>query len=330
MRAYAQLSEKEPLVAIEVPELPLDVGEVEVEVTQCSLCHSDLHLLDGEWGPQQRPLVVGHEIVGRVQQSRHPSIGVGSVVGIGWQAGSCGICACCTQGQEHLCLQGKKRTCVGRTGGLAERVRVEGRFCFPLPESLLAQGADGIAPLLCAGLTVFSPLTRFACSKGKTIGVVGFGGLGHLAVQFAHKLGAEVVVFDPVTEKKQLATRLGANAFVTKGEALPTDACDLLLVTTHANLDVASYLKALRLHGTLCLLGVPSEPLRVPIDPLLDEQKSVTGSVIGSPKTMQEMLHFAGMHGIRAITETMGFAECNEAIAKLRKGEARMRIVLQG
>jgi len=327
IRAYAQRSPRSPLEAIELPHPGAPIGrDVEIQVEHCSVCHSDVHLLDGDWGEVARPLVPGHEIVGRVV-ARGPdaTLPLGALVGVGWQCGACGRCPACTSGREHLCTGGKVRTCVGRQGGFATSVQVDSHFAFELPPSLDASTA---APLLCAGLTVFSPLERLGARANVRVGVVGVGGLGHLAVRFASAMGADVIAFDPDPSKRALALSLGAQDLVDAKAALPANAVDLLLVTTHASLDWDAWMKVLDLEGTLCLIGVPSEALRVGVDPLLDEQKKITGSVIGSRATMGRMLSFAAGHSIAPITERMPLASANEAIASVREGRARMRIVL--
>lgn len=309
---------------------PPEGHDVDVEVDHCSVCHSDVHLLDGDWGDVARPLVPGHEIVGRVvaKGERAPSsLAIGAVVGIGWQAGACGSCPACTTGREHLCTGGKVRTCVGRQGGFASQVRCDARFCFEIPRGLDVRDA---APLLCAGLTVFSPLERLGAgaAAGKRVGVVGVGGLGHLAVAFARAMGAEVLAFDPDLTKRDLVLELGARELVDARGALPKNAVDLLLVTTHATLDWNAWLGVLDLEGTLCLVGVPGAPLVLSADPLMDEQKKVTGSVIGSPGAMKRMLALAAHNHIVPIVERMPMARVNDAIARVRSGSARMRIVL--
>ncbi len=327
IHAYAQRAARGPLEAVELPHPGAPTGhDIEIAVEHCSVCHSDVHLLDGDWGDVARPLVPGHEIVGRViARGPDATVAEGALVGVGWQCGACGRCHACTTGREHLCTGGKKRTCVGRQGGFATRVQVDSRFAFELPPSLDAGTA---APLLCAGLTVFSPLERLGAGKGVRVGVVGLGGLGHMAVRFASALGSEVIAFDPDLSKRELAASLGARELVDARGALPSNAVDLLLVTTHASLPWDAWMKVLDLEGTLCLVGVPSEPLRVGVDPLLDEQKRITGSVIGSRATMRRMLSFAAERGIAPITERMPLARANEAVARVREGRARMRVVL--
>ena len=327
IHALAQTAPRGNLAPIVLADPPPPEGhDVDVEVMSCSVCHSDVHLLDGDWGDVPRPLVPGHEIVGRVVRAGEGArLGLGAVVGIGWQSGSCGACAACLSGREHLCTGGKLRTCVGRQGGFASRVRCDARFCFELPEALELESA---APLLCAGLKVFSPLERLGAARGMRVGVVGIGGLGHLAVRFARALGAEVIAFDPDPSKRALVLGLGASDLVDARGPLPKGAVDLLLVTTHASLAWDDWMRVLDLEGTLCLVGVPGAPLVLSADPLMDEQKKITGSVIGSPSTMRRMLDLAARDSIAPIVEHMPLERANEAVARVRQGAARMRVVL--
>jgi alcohol/geraniol dehydrogenase (NADP+) len=327
VRVYAQWGPRQPLELLELPDPgPLAEREVEIAVEHCSVCHSDVHLLDGDWGEVWRPLVPGHEVVGRVLRAGAAAgLATGTVVGLGWQAGACGNCTACRSRREHLCTGGKVRTCIGRTGGFADRVRCDVDFCFALPPALDKTTA---APLLCAGLTVFSPLERFGVGPGSRLGVIGLGGLGHLAVRFGRSLGATVVAFDPDLGKRELALSLGASELVDARGPLPQGIVDLLLVTTHAALDWTAWMAVLDLEGTLCLLGIPEAPLTVSTDALQDEQKRITGSVIGSPGTMRRMLAFAAEHGIAPIVERMPMAAANRAIARVRAGAARLRIIL--
>jgi len=327
IHALAQHGPRRPLEPITLAEpSPPEGRDVDVEVMSCSVCHSDVHLLDGDWGEVARPLVPGHEIVGRVVRAGEAAaLAVGTIVGIGWQSGACGACPACRSEREHLCTGGKLRTCVGRQGGFASRVRCDSRFCFVLPASLDLASA---APLLCAGLTVFSPLERLGAKPGVRVGVVGVGGLGHLAVQFARALGAEVLAFDPDASKRELVLGLGASELVDARGPLPKGVVDLLLVTTHASLAWDDWMGVVDLEGTLCLVGVPGKPLSLAADPLMDEQKKVTGSVIGSPQAMRRMLALAAQESIAPIVEHMPLARANEAVSRVREGAARMRIVL--
>lgn len=330
IQALGQLSRGASLERITLDaDGPLPPHEVEVAVEHCSVCHSDVHLLDGDWGEQRLPFVPGHEIVGRVV-ARGEAVGegapvIGARVGIGWQAGACGACFACTTEREHLCTGGKVRTCVGRRGGFSTVVRCDARFAFALPAALDARDA---APLLCAGLTVFSPIERLGVTARTKVGIVGLGGLGHLAVRFASALGAEVVAFDPDLTKRDLARGLGAAELVDATKALPDGVVDVLLVTTPASLDWTAWMRVLRLEGTLCLVGIPAAPLQVSVDPLLDEQKRITGSVVGSRAAMQRMLAFAAEREIAPIVERLPMSRANDAVARVRSGAARMRVVL--
>jgi uncharacterized zinc-type alcohol dehydrogenase-like protein len=320
-----------PLRAGTVTCLPLGDQDVELAVSACALCHSDLHLWAGDWRASF-PLVPGHEVVGRVTRvgSAVSGIHVGARVGLGWQCGACFACRECQQGEPHLCAKGKVRTCVDRPGGLAERVIADHRFVYPLPATLSDEHA---APLLCAGLTVFAPLKRMAVRTGQHVAVVGFGGLGHLAVQFAVAMGAAVDAFDPEVSKTDDALRCGAQSLVDARSTLALTALkntyDLILVTTPANLPWNDWLAMLKTGGTLCLVGVPSRPLTIDADHLLDGQKHVTGSVIGSPADMRAMLAFAAEHAIKPITEAMPMDAAAAAMARLAAGKARYRIVLK-
>lgn len=324
-----------PKAALEPHELAfgeLAAEDVEVLVECTAVCHSDLHLVDDDWGISRFPLVPGHEIVGRVARvgSSVTRVKLGQRVGIGWQRGSCGTCHWCTTGFENLCQVAKKRTCVDQPGGLATHVRADQRFVVEVPEVLSSEDA---APLLCAGVTVHAPLARHLKRPGMSVAVVGLGGLGHLAVQFARALGAEVAAFDPVASKLDEALQLGATEFHTpdavdslrrKGRAF-----DLILTTTYADLAWNDWLSIVKLNGTLCLTGVPSKPLEIHPDHLLDGQKSVTGSVIGSPQMQAAMMSCAAESGVRPRLEILPMSKANEAFARLRRGQVRYRAVLR-
>ena len=308
---------------------PLKDVEVEIEVACCAICHSDLHLVDDDWGISHFPLVAGHEIVGKIvelgsQAKAAGRLRLGDIVGVGWQCGSCHRCEQCLAGKEELCVGGKRRTAVDQPGGFARRVRAEHEFVLKIPPELPLTAA---APLFCAGLTVFTPLTRLINRQRMKVGIVGLGGLGHLAVQIAKALGAEVHVFDPVAAKAEEAKHLGATAFYTLIDDAKTP-LDVVLTTTSADLDWDAWLQKLKLGGTLCLVGVPKAPLTIKADHLLDGEKNVTGSVIGSPATMAALLAFAVRHGIRPKVETFPWQEGQRAMARVRAGDVRYRAVL--
>ncbi|HLE61119.1 MAG TPA: NAD(P)-dependent alcohol dehydrogenase, partial [Thermoanaerobaculaceae bacterium] len=297
---------------------PLADVEVEIAISHCGICHSDVHLVDGEWG-DWFPLVPGHEIVGTVVAGR--AFAPGDRVGVGWQRSSCSECEHCRAGEEVLCPK-HEATCQGNFGGFADRIRVNERFAFKIPDELPSETA---APLLCAGVTVYTPLRTYA-GKGSRVGVIGIGGLGHLALQFARALGCEVTAFSRAADKEPEARLFGADRFLT---ADPTKgSLDLVLNTAHASPDMETYLGALRPKGVFCQLGAPPGPLVVPAMPLITGSLSVTGSAIGSPSVIREMLAFAARQGIAATTEVVPMREANEALDRTRRNLARYRMVL--
>ena len=261
--------------------------EVEVKITHCGVCHSDIHLIDNDWGTSKYPFIPGHEIVGAVTAigSAVKDRKVGERVGIGWQANSCGICEWCRQGDEHLCAQSQP-TCVGRNGGYADAIRVNSRFAVPVPESL---ESENVAPLLCGGITVYNPLRLHRVGPWSRIGVIGVGGLGHLALQFASAFGAEVTAFSTSRDKETEARSLGAHNFINTRETAAlkkvAGSFDLLLSAVTADHDWSSYLGALRPKGVLHVLGASPAPLSIPAFSLILGQKSIAGSPAGSPPT---------------------------------------------
>jgi uncharacterized zinc-type alcohol dehydrogenase-like protein len=308
----------------------LNANEVEVKISHCGVCHSDIHLIDNDWGNSKYPFVPGHEIVGTVS-----AVGkdvkdrtVGERVGIGWQADSCGICEWCRQGDEHLCAKSQP-TCVGRNGGYADAVRVNSRFAIPVPAGL---ESENVAPLLCAGITVYSPLRNHGVRPSSRVGVVGIGGLGHLGLQFAKAFGAEVTALSTSKDKEDEALEMGASHFVNTrdmGEMKKiAGSFDFLLSTVNADQDWQALVNSLRPKGTLCVVGVPPSPMSIQAFPLIDGQRSITGSPIGSPRDLHEMLDVAARHDVKAITERFAMAKANDAIAKVKKGKVRYRAVL--
>lgn len=312
-----------------VEELP--ANEVEVKITHCGVCHSDLHLIDNDWGISKYPFIPGHEIVGKITAigSAVKDRKVGDRVGIGWQADSCGICEWCRKGEEHLCAQSQP-TCVGRNGGYAGAIRVNSRFAIPVPEAL---ESENVAPLLCGGITVYSPLRNWLARPSSRVGVVGIGGLGHMGVQFAHAFGSEVTAFSTSADKADEAKSLGAHHFVntrdTGAVKKVAGSFDLILSTVSADQDFQSFIGALRPKGTLIVLGASPSPMQISAFSLLAGQKAVAGSPTGSPTDLHEMLDVAARHGIKAITETFAMKDCNLAIAKVKKNQVRYRAVLK-
>lgn len=305
-------------------------NEVEVKISHCGICHSDIHLIDNDWQMSKYPFIPGHEIVGVITevgpgvQARQ----VGQRVGIGWQSDSCGICEWCLRGEEQLCPKAQP-TCVGRNGGYADRIRVNWRFAIPIPEAL---PSDSAAPLLCAGITVYNPIRNLGTRPSSRVGVVGIGGLGHLAIQFARAFGAEVTALSTSPDKAAEAQTLGAHKFLNTREtgALKKVASsfDLILSTVNVDLDWLAYIQALRPKGTFCFVGVPPSPVSFPAFPLVGGQRSIAGSPTGSPSDLAEMLDVAARHNVRAVCENFPMAQVNEAIAKVKRNQIRYRAVL--
>jgi uncharacterized zinc-type alcohol dehydrogenase-like protein len=305
-------------------------NEVAVKISHCGVCHSDLHLIDNDWGVSKFPFIPGHEIVGTVIEvgSGVRNRKAGERVGIGWQANSCGICEWCRRGEEHLCPESQP-TCIGRNGGYADSVRVNSRFAIAIPKSL---ESENVAPLLCGGITVYAPLRNHLARPSSRVGVIGIGGLGHLGLQFAKAFGCEVTAFSTSKDKQAEALELGAHHFVNTREtgALKKVAgsFDLILSTVSADQDFQSFIGALRPKGTLVVLGVGPSPLQVQGFSLIGGQKAIAGSPTGSPGDLYEMLDVAARHNVKAITETFAMKNANEAIAKVKKNQVRYRAVL--
>jgi uncharacterized zinc-type alcohol dehydrogenase-like protein len=330
VRAWAAQEARGPLQLHHFALEPLGEHDVDIAVSHCGVCGSDVHLVDDDWGGGHYPMVPGHEIVG-VVRAHGPAVEglpVGTRVGVGWQCASCGECAACKAGQENLCRR-QQRTCVGRHGGFAERVRVDSGFVYPLPESIPSAHA---APLLCAGATVYAPLRRFGAGPGVRVGILGLGGLGHLGVQFARALGAEVTVFTHSEDKEAYAKELGADRVVRSDDRAALKAergrQDLILSTVNADLHWSSIVQTLAGGGTLCFLGIPTERLSLPIGLLVEGQRSVCGSVVASPAVMREMLEVAAREHVTPVTESMSMDEAERGLQRVRDGLARFRVVL--
>jgi len=304
--------------------------EVEIAITHCGICHSDIHLISNDWGISHYPFIPGHEIIGAVQAlgAEVRALELGQRVGLGWQSNSCGICEWCTRGMENLC-PAAECTCVHRHGGYADLVRANARFVIPIPGALDSEQA---APLLCGGITVYNPLRTHGVNPSSRVGVVGIGGLGHLAIQFARVFGAEVTAFSTSAAKEEEARALGAHNFVNTRESKAMKevfgTLDFVLSTISEDQDWGVYLQTLRPTGTLCFVGVPPSPVSVHALPLISGIRSITGNPTGSPYRIKEMLDVAARHGVKAKTELFPMAKANEAIEKVKKNKVRYRAVL--
>ena len=308
----------------------LGAHEVEIGITHCGICHSDLHLISNDWGISQYPFIPGHEIIGTVLEigPEVRTLKPGQRVGLGWQSNSCGECEWCSRGLENLCPS-QQATCVHRNGGYANRVRANARFVMQIPDPLPSEQA---APLLCGGITVYSPFRDHGINPSSRVGIVGIGGLGHLAIQVARVFGAEVIAFSTSPEKEEEARSLGVHHFVNSRESKAmkevAGSLDFILNTANAAQDWNVYIQALRPTGTLCFVGVPPSPISLQAFPLVGGIRTVTGSPIGSPQRIREMLDVAARHGVAATTEQYAMARANEAIERVKKNKVRYRAVL--
>jgi uncharacterized zinc-type alcohol dehydrogenase-like protein len=301
-----------------------------IKVKHCSICYSDVHMIDNDWKASQYPLVPGHEIIGTVEKVGSASnLSPGQTIGIGWQRSSCGKCKFCLSGNENVCSASypdRTATIVNHHGGFASHVVFDSRFTFPIPSNLSLKET---APLLCGGITVYSGLKSAGMTSGQNIGVIGLGGLGHMAVQFAHKLGNKVTVFSRTEDKSDLAHKLGADNVVITKDGLPkiTERFDVILNTVDRPLDWNSYIKILEADGTLCFVGNPGN-FELSIDQLLGKRRRVMGSPIGGRYRITEMLEVASKYDIKAMVEEFPLDHVNEAIEKLKRNDIRFRAVL--
>lgn len=332
IQAFAATAKGGALQAYSFDPGPLGPDEVEIAVEYCGICHSDLSMLDNEWGMSAYPLVPGHEAVGRVVAfGAHASgLKVGQRVGIGWNSGSCMHCESCVSGDQHLCRT-IQPTIVRHHGGFAARLRSHWIWAIPLPEGLDASSAG---PLLCGGITVFAPLLNFGVKPTHRVGVVGIGGLGHLALKFLRAWGCEVTAFTSSEAKHAEAQSLGAHRAVSSrdGAAIRrlAGSLDMLLVTTSASLEWGALMATLAPKGRLHFVGAVLQPIPVNAMGLILGQQSVSGSPTGSRSATDTMLAFAARHAIAPQVEHFPMSRVNDALAHLRAGKARYRVVLDG
>jgi alcohol/geraniol dehydrogenase (NADP+) len=331
IKSYAAKSAGAHLEPFEFTPKPLGDEEVDVAVDYCGICHSDLSMIHNNWGMAQFPIVPGHEISGRVVAAgpKAKNLKIGDRVGIGWSSGSCMSCPDCMSGDQNLCAS-NEGVIVGRHGGFAERVRAHWAWTVPIPEAL---DPAKVGPLFCGGITVFNPLVQCGVQPTDRVGVVGVGGLGHLAVQFLNKWGCEVTAFSSSPSKAEELRKLGAHHVVDSrdpGQLKPlARSLDFILVTVNVPLDWNAYIETLAPRGRLHYVGAVMEPLNVGVFPLLLGQRSISASPLGSPTTTADMLDFCARHDIAPVVEEFPMSKVNEAIAHLESGKARYRIVLK-
>ncbi|MGJ5820430.1 NAD(P)-dependent alcohol dehydrogenase [Paludibaculum fermentans] len=339
VKAYSAVNQTSPLAAASIPRREPTTNDIEIEILYCGVCHSDLHQARNEWHSTLYPCVPGHEIVGRVKNvgSDVTKFKVGDLAAVGCMVDSCGVCPECQQHLEQFCEKGATWTYNGTDkytgnqtfGGYSESIVVDQGFALRVPANL---DLAGVAPLLCAGITTYSPLRHWKAGPGKKVGVVGLGGLGHMAVKFASAFGAHVVLFTTSPNKKDDALRLGAHEVVLSRNpeemAAHAGSFDFILDCVSADHDLNAYLQLLKRDGTLTLVGVPEKPLPIASFNLILGRRSLSGSPIGSIPETQEMLDFCGEHGITSDIEIIPIQKINDAYDRLLKQDVKYRFVI--
>ena len=338
-RGYAVLTPKAELLPFEFDRRQVRPGDVEITITHAGICHSDIHQGREEWGQALFPMVPGHEIVGRVKSvgSAVTTFAPGQLVGVGVFIDSCRKCENCLAGLQQYCSEGMTGTYNtlerdGKSvayGGYSNLIVVDENYVVTVPESL---DVEGVAPLMCAGITLYSPLRHWQAGPGKKVGIIGLGGLGHMGVKFAHAMGAHVTVFSHSEKKRGDAMAMGANEFV----ANPSEdyfkkngsSFDLILNTVSVDLNLEDYLGLLRLDGTLVLIGLPGKPYQVSAGVLLGKRRRLAGSMIGGVPELQEMLDFCGQKGITSDVEVISPDYINKAWERTVASDVKYRFVI--
>ncbi|MEQ1762951.1 MAG: NAD(P)-dependent alcohol dehydrogenase [Pyrinomonadaceae bacterium] len=338
VKAYGATAADSPIEALTIPRRGVLASDVKIDILFCGICHSDVHFARAEWDVMAPiyPCVPGHEIVGRVAEvgSDVKGFTVGDVVGVGCLVDSDGTCEACKDGEEQFCANSaltygsadKHGTAPGTLGGYSESIVVNQRFVLRVPENL---ELAAVAPLLCAGITTYSPLKHWKVGKGQKVGVVGLGGLGHMAVKFAHAFGAETWVFTTSESKKDDALRLGAHGVILSKDAEDmarhAGSFDFIMDCVSAQHDINAYIAMLKRDGNITLVGAPPEPLSVAAFGLLMGRKSLSGSPIGGIRETQEMLDFCGEHNLTADVEVIGVDGINEAYERVVNSDIKYR-----
>ncbi|MCM3762884.1 NAD(P)-dependent alcohol dehydrogenase [Alkalihalobacillus oceani] len=322
----------------EIKRRELDVHDVLIEIKYSGICHSDIHTAHGEWGPVEYPLVPGHEIAGIVTDvgAEVTKYKAGDRVGVGCMVDSCGECENCRKGEEQYCLKGNIPTYAGvdkygeyTQGGYSTHIVVTEDFVVSIPDNI---ELDAAAPLLCAGITTYSPLNHWGAGPGKKVAVVGMGGLGHMAVKIAHAMGAEVTILSQTLKKKEDGLQFGAVNYFATSEPETFEKLagtfDLIINTVSAKIDISAYLSLLTLDGTLVNVGAPAEPLEVNAFSLIGHRRSFAGSMIGGIRETQEMLDFCGKHSIAPQVEVISADQIDEAYKRVLASDVKYCFVI--
>ena len=330
INTFAAEKKSAPLKAWSFDSPELHCQDCVIQIRACGICHSDIHMIDNDWAASIYPLVPGHEVVGDVVEvgCGVSHLNVGDRVGVGWQKSACLHCEDCLKGNENLC-DNNQATIVGNHGGFADHIVTDSRFAFKIPNGLETQS---VGPLLCGGITVFSALHYAGMTSAQRIGIIGVGGLGHMAVQFAAKMGNHVTAFTTSQDKAEFAAQLGAHDAIVVNEGSfshkPSKKLDVLFTTVPAPLTVDPYMDMLASDGTLSYVGVGGTHVKIPLFPMLQKRRRVMASPIGGRAIINHMLEVADTHGIAPVVEVFPFKHVNDAIAKVRDGSIRYRAVL--
>lgn len=330
IKAYAATEAGSKLEPFEYDPGELAENEVEIDVLHCGICHSDLSVLNNDWGNSRFPVVPGHEVVGRIAQigAQVSSFAEGDVVGLGWHAGYCGECSQCDVGDQNMC-QRARATIIGHHGGFADKVRAAADSVVAIPDGM---DLKTVGPLFCGGITVFNPLVQFDLAPTSKVAVIGIGGLGHMALMFLKAWGCEVTAFTSNSSKTDELKEMGAhhvlNSRSTDELKAARGSFDMIISTVNVKLDWPRYLGTLAPRGRLHFVGATTEPIDVSVFHMMDRQLSISASPVGSPTTIAKMLEFAHLHNIKPIVEEFAFDQVNEALEHLHSGKARYRVVL--
>ena len=330
VKAYATKAPGKPVAPFEYELNEIGYDQVDIDVSSCGICHSDLSMLDNHWEITEYPFVPGHEIAGTIRAVGEgvTHLTPGQRVGLGWFAQSCMTCQQCLSGNHNLCPDAIG-TIVGRHGGFADRVRAHKGWVIPLPNGTNVNTAG---PLFCGGITVFNPIVQNNIRPTDRVGVVGIGGLGHMALRFLKAWGCEVTAFSTSPDKETAAHDLGAHNFVSTSDSKALEKLagyfDMVLVTVNVALDWNAYIGTLRPKGKLHIVGA-APSVEATVFPMIIGQRSIGASPLGSPATMVSMLEFAARHGIEPVTEAFPMSKVNDALEKLRTGKPSLRIVLE-
>ena len=330
IKAYAAMSKGSSLELYEYEAEPLKPNEVRIKVESCGICHSDISAIDGSWGISKYPMVAGHEVIGEIigtgsNVSLHK---IGDRVGLGWHSGYCNDCVQCDAGDHNFCSSTKK-TVFSQHGGFAEQVTADQVSVIPIPTGVKHEDAG---PLLCGGITVFTPIVEFNINKNHKVGIIGIGGLGHLALKFYKALGCHVTAFTNSDDKDNLLKSLGADEIVSSTDKSKIKNLggqfDLIISTVNVKLDWNLFLSTIKPRGRLHFVGAVLAPIETSVFSLMSGRKSISGSPVGSPNNIRKMLDFCAQHNIYPVTEHFKFSEINSAIEKLRNNKIRFRAVL--